>query len=234
VLLREQRIHELEQQRRLEASESVIEGAEQERKRIARDLHDGLGGLLTGLRLNLGAVRGNYITTTSAAAEFDKAVDLLDESIGELRRVARNMMPETLLRLGLRDALDDFCSVMGRDKPYRVVFSSYGELFRVPARYETGIYRMAMELINNAVRHSGANVITAQLIYDNGRVHLTVSDDGKGFDTGAPVAGTGLAGLRSRCKSLGGTLVIESSPGSGTEVSAEFNTGKADEKSGDS
>lgn len=211
-----------EQRLRLIATESVIEGAEKERRRMARDLHDGLGGLLTGLRFTLNSVKGTYITTSRGADDFDKAIDLLDESIGELRRVARNMMPEALMRLGLNAALEDFCSSLNTDNRSSITFVTYGEVFRVPARYETGLYRIAQELVNNALRHSGASTITVQLIYDTPRVHLTVSDDGCGFDASAPATGTGLAGIRSRCESLGGTFTIDTAPDAGTEVSAGF------------
>lgn len=222
VQIRERKIKELEQSRRLEANESVIEGAEKERKRIARDLHDGLGGLLTGLRFTLNSVKGNYVATYQSGADFDKAIDILDQSIGELRRVARNMMPETLLKLGLRDAIEDYCITLGRDKPYRILFSSFGESLRIPARFETGLYRIAQELINNAIRHSGADTIETHLIFDSNRIHLTVSDNGRGFDPAAPSSGTGLTGIRSRCESLGGTFSIDSKPEAGTEVSAGF------------
>jgi two-component system, NarL family, sensor kinase len=222
VQIRERKIKELEQSRRLAANESVIEGAEKERKRIARDLHDGLGGLLTGLRFTLNSVKGNYVATYQSGADFDKAIDILDQSIGELRRVARNMMPETLLKLGLRDAIEDYCITLGRDKPYRILFSSFGESLRIPARFETGLYRIAQELINNAIRHSGADTIETHLIFDSNRIHLTVSDNGKGFDPAAPSSGTGLAGIRSRCESLGGIFSIDSKPETGTEVSAGF------------
>jgi two-component system, NarL family, sensor kinase len=220
--IRERKIRELEQSRRLAANESVIEGAEKERKRIARDLHDGLGGLLTGLRFTLNTVKGNYVTTYQTGEDFDKAIDMLDQSIGELRRVARNMMPESLLKLGLRDALEDYCITLGHDKPYSILFSSFGESIRIPARYETGIYRIAQELINNAIRHSGADTIETHLVFDSNRIHLTVSDNGKGFNPSAQTSGTGLAGIRSRCESLGGILTIDSTHGAGTEVSAGF------------
>lgn len=211
-----------EQKLRLVASESVIEGAERERRRMARDLHDGLGGLLTGLRFSLNSVKGSYETTTSAADEFSRALDLLDESIGELRRVARNMMPEALMRMGLNAALDDYCASLAGDGSTVITFSSYGGVFAMPARYEASLYRIAQELVNNAVRHSGATEVTVQVVYDRPRVHLTVGDNGCGFDVAARVEGTGLAGIRSRCESLGGTFSIDTAPGSGTEISAGF------------
>jgi two-component system, NarL family, sensor kinase len=220
--LKKSLITELEQSRRLAANESVIEGAEKERKRLARDLHDGLGGLLTGLRFTLNSVKGNYITTNRSGEDFDRAIDMLDESISELRRVARNMMPETLLRIGLRDALEDFCNTIGRERPQGISFSSYGERSKLPARYETGLYRIAQELINNAIKHSGANRIEVHLIFDGNRIHLTVSDNGCGFDTGRVINGTGLASIKARCESLGGTLIIESSEKAGTEISVGF------------
>lgn len=220
----EQKLNEAEKNRQLIATNSLLEGEETERRRLARDLHDGLGGLLSGLRFSLSNVKGNAVTTEETARQFDHAIDLLDTSIKELRRVAHNMMPEALMKLGLKDALSDFCRQVSRDQTFSLSFQYYGSENRLPQKYEISLYRIAQELVNNAIRHSKASEITLQLVNDFPRVHLTAQDNGTGFDPAVltSTTGIGLNSIKSRVGALNGRLDLYTESGKGTEISIEL------------
>ncbi len=219
-LISAQRIKELEQEKQITATQSLLEGETSERARLSRDLHDGLGGMLSVAKLKIATMKGNLTIPEENVASLNSAIELLDTSIKELRRVAHNLMPESLMKYGLNAALADFCR--STDK---VGYHFFGEDRRPDEKTEIAAYRIVNELVNNSLRHSEAKNINVQLIIDEARVHFIVEDDGKGFDTAQVEArgGTGLKNIRSRVTSLGGKLELISAPGKGTEVNVEFN-----------
>lgn len=222
--LQKQKILEIEKQRQLDATLSVLQGEEAERSRLARDLHDGLGGLLSGVKLMLTNMKGNVVLKQTKVEQFDSVLGLLDTSIRELRRVAHNMMPEALVRFGLKDALNDFCNNLENGKNVGIKFQYFGNDHRIEPNIEINIYRIAQELINNALKHADASEMLVQLIQEDSRVHLTVQDNGKGFNTDRlkTSKGAGIGNIRSRVESQNGNFEIYSEPDKGTEASVEF------------
>ncbi len=215
--LDEQKIKQLEQEKQLIAAQSELDGEAAERTRLARDLHDGLGGLLSVVKLNLKDMKSYRVMDETDVNRFGKALGMLDESIGELRRVAHHLMPESLMRYGLRISLEDFCrAIPGAN------FQYMGSDTRLDSRLEELIYRCAYELVNNAVKHANATIINVQLMVDNGLVSLTVHDNGTGFDSSGVVTGAGLENIRTRVSAHNGKINIWSVPGEGTEVSIEI------------
>jgi signal transduction histidine kinase len=188
------------------ATQSVLDGETAERTRLARDLHDGLGGMLSVVKLNLDDLE-----------HLQNARDMLDQSINELRRVAHHMMPESLLRYGLRASLEDFCLSIPNAK-----FHYFGNESRLDDRTEILIYRCTYELVNNAIKYSKASTINVQLVQEPDRISLTVQDDGCGFDTETTTSGMGLDNLRVRVAAGKGNMNIYSSPGKGTEAYVEL------------
>jgi two-component system, NarL family, sensor kinase len=228
LAIKEQQIKELEKERQLLATKSVLQGEESERSRMARDLHDGLGGMLSGVKINLSSMKGNSIITSENAEAFDHALRLLDTSIGELRRVAHNLMPETLNHYGLKTALNDFVTEMSTQKTPALSFRFFGEDVRYNTQLELTVYRISQELVNNALKHSGATAIDLQLIAETDRVCIQVVDNGKGFDTGVKTGdGKGLVSIRDRVSANNGRFDLESAPGQGTEATVEFLVDKA-------
>ena len=227
IEIKDQKILQLEKDHQIDASHAVLEGEETERNRLARDLHDGLGGLLSGVKLKLTNMKGNFVLSQEYVNHFDHALGLLDNSISELRRVAHNMMPESLVKFGLKDALQDFCSQIDSGKKIKINFQFFGEAKRIESSIETTVYRIAQELINNSLKHAGASELIVQLIQEEKRVHLTVQDNGKGFDPNMidSTKSAGLRNIRARVDSFNGSLDIVSEPGKGTEVSVEFKIG---------
>jgi signal transduction histidine kinase len=223
IEIKEQHIQDLEKERQLIATKSVLKGEESERSRMARDLHDGLGGLLSGVKINLSSMKGNSIITSENAETFDHAIRLLDTSISELRRVAHNLMPETLNRYGLKTALNDFVTEMSTGQTPVLSFRFFGEDVRYQTQLELTMYRIAQELVNNALKHSAATSIDVQLIGETDRICVQVVDNGKGFDTsGKSGDGKGLISIRDRVTANNGRFEIESTPGEGTEATVEF------------
>ena len=215
--LSEQRVKQLEQEQQLIATQAVLDGEAAERSRLARDLHDGLGGMLSVVKLNLNGMNPRAVMDGDDVERYGKALEMLEQSIGELRRVAHHIMPESLMRYGLKVALEDFChAVPGAH------FQYLGEEPRLDSRLEVLIYRCAYELINNAVKHARANTINVQLMVDEGVVSLTVHDNGVGFDPQTVNAGIGLENIRTRIAVHNGKMSIYSEPDAGTEVSIEI------------
>ncbi|MDR1171944.1 MAG: tetratricopeptide repeat protein [Bacteroidales bacterium] len=213
----EQQVKQLEQEKQLIAAQAILDGETAERVRLARDLHDGLGGMLSVIKLNLKDMKGYSILDNSDVNRYHKALDMLDQSIGELRRVAHHIMPESLMRYGLQTSLEDFCrAIPGAN------FRYFGEKTRLDNSLEVLVYRCAYELINNAVKHAKSTVINVQLMIDAGLVSLTVQDNGVGFDPASITPGAGLENIRTRISACNGKMHAWSEPGKGTEVSIEI------------
>jgi signal transduction histidine kinase len=225
--LQQQRINELETQQQLTATEAVLKGEEQERTRLAKDLHDGLGGMLSGIKFSMNSMKGNLIMTPDNAQAFERSMDMLDSSIKEMRRVAHNMMPEALVKFGLDTALKDFCNDINQSGALKVNYQSIGlEGAAIDQTTAITIYRIVQELINNTMKHAAATTAIVQVTGSNGQLSVTVEDDGKGFDTGILQAakGIGWTNIQSRVDFLKGKLDIRSATGRGTSVHIEFNT----------
>jgi signal transduction histidine kinase len=221
--LAENKIIQLEKEQQLFAAQSLFKGQEDERNRLAKDLHDGLGGLLSGVKLQLGDVKENLILTAATGALFDRALNRLDESIAEMRRVAHNMMPETLMKLGLQQALQDYCDRLNTSPSLSIKTKFYGLEQRIDPTTEVIIYRIVQELVNNAVKHSKASTILVQVMQQDDILTITVEDNGKGFDVAAAEAKNtaGLQNIRTRVNYLNGTIDIESKQDVGTSVYVE-------------
>ena len=211
------KIERLKREKQLVATQSVLEGETAERTRLARDLHDGLGGMLSSVRFNLYGIKDGATIVSSDVELFNNALNTLDESIRELRRVAHNMMPDSLARYGLKPALTDFCNSISIVK-----FNYFGSDDRLDQKLEVMIYRTVHELINNALKHSGAKEILVQIIQETDRIAITVQDDGIGFDASAPTDGSGLKNIQNRVGSYNGRMEIWSKQDEGTEISVEF------------
>lgn len=231
--LQQQRIADLETQQQLNATEAVLKGEEQERTRLAKDLHDGLGGMLSGIKYSFNTMKGNLIMTPENAQAFERSMDMLDSSIKEMRRVAHNMMPEALVKFGLDVALKDFCNDISKSGALQVSYQSIG-LDDVVIEQTTAItiYRIVQELINNTMKHAAAKTALVQLAKTGNQLSVTVEDDGKGFDTSVLThprpddqvrPGIGWANIQSRVEFLKGRLDVNSQPGKGTSVLIELN-----------
>lgn len=180
--LKQSRIAELETEKQLLASEVVIKGQEEERGRLAKDLHDGLGGLLSGVKFSLTNMKSNVVLDANSALIFERSLDMLDNSISELRRVAHNMMPEVLVKFGLHEALKSYCDSIQQSGIFKVDFQSLGNEIRLASNTEIILYRIVQELLNNASKYAKASTVLVQLAFHENEISITVEDNGIGFD----------------------------------------------------
>jgi signal transduction histidine kinase len=221
--LHDQKLSELEKERKLIAAQSLMKGQEEERTRLARDLHDGVGGLLSGVKLSMSNMKGNAFLSEENAHSFNNVITQLDQSIAELRRVSHNMMPESLIKYGLKEALENYCESLNFSGKIKVQLQTYGMEERMDQSTEIVVYRMIQELLNNVIKHADAKNVLIQLVRKQDRFTLTVEDDGKGFDTQEinHKNGAGLANIKARAEYLNGNVDIISSGGEGTSVNIE-------------
>jgi signal transduction histidine kinase len=215
--LAHQQIVRLEQEKQLVATQAMLDGEVRERTRLSRDLHDGMGGMLSAIKFQLADMKKHISPRSASSQTCDRAMDLLDESMREMRRIAHHLMPESLSRLGLKTALAEFCKSVPHAR-----FTWFGSEERIDAKLELIVYRIAYELVNNALKHSGAGHIMVQIVRDPDRISLTVQDDGCGFDPGNVTEGMGLSNIRTHVASYNGLMDIGSVAGEGTEVNVEF------------
>jgi two-component system NarL family sensor kinase len=223
--IQQQRIVELEKDHELLVVNSLLKGQEEERGRMARDLHDGLGGLLSGVKFSMHHMKDNLVVTSENMAVFERSLDLIDTSIAELRRIAHNMMPEGLVSYGLDEALKQYCSSINTNGMLLVTYQSVGLSNRMAEAVEITAYRIIQELVNNVLKHAAASECMVQVIRDEGRLNIVVEDNGRGFDMKSldVKKGAGWVNIRARVDYLKGQLELNSEPGKGTQVNIEFN-----------
>lgn len=221
--MQSQKIKELENEKQLLASQAVLKGQEEERSRLAKDLHDGLGGLLAGVKHSIINMKENLTTGFGNISIFEKPLNMIDTAIKELRRVAQNMMPEALAKFGLTEALKDYCA-SSCTSSCQVIFQSFGNDKQVDAAAGIIIYRIIQELVNNAQKHSAASQVMVQLVKGDDWITLSVEDNGKGFDvTGLKQStGCGWSNIKSRVDYLNGNIDLKSQAGTGTSVNIEI------------
>ena len=217
-IIAEQQFKQLQQEKKLEATQTILRTQEEERTRVAKDLHDGLGGMLSGIKLNLSAMKGNVILQEQDAFLYSKSIEQLDSAISEMRRVAHNMMPETLLKFGLLQAVEDYCESINDSNLIHITFKNFGLDKRIESSTEVILYRIIQELVNNAIKHSKAQHLFIQLIKNDSQLTLTVEDNGIGFDIKEiqQLKGFGINSIQSRVDYLNGNLEIDTSKNIGT------------------
>lgn len=221
--LQQDQILFLERQQQVVSLQSMVNGQETERTRIAKDLHDGLSGLFSTVKM--------YFSTLQHEKEelkqnptFTKSIELIDSAADEIRRIAHNMMPEVLMKLGLTHAIQDMCSNISAGKLLQVRLQTYGLEKRMNASTEIMLYRIVQELLNNIMKHAQASSALIQFNRDGNRLMVTVEDNGRGFrlEESEGHQHAGLDTIRSRVSYLNGNIIIDSQKDIGTTVIMEF------------
>jgi signal transduction histidine kinase len=188
---------------------------ENERKRIAADLHDSLGPLLSAVKLNISSVD---IEVPADREILEKTAGYLDEIIGSMRRISHDLLPSTLERKGLLEAVREFIQQVKNKQSVDIQLYIVKEI-NVPKEKEIHIFRMVQEIVHNTIKHAQARNLQIGFSEENGHLLCLTKDDGKGFDKEKALTnsqGLGLRSLESRCEILNGILTLESSPGLGT------------------
>jgi signal transduction histidine kinase len=216
---------ERQQLERLRAT-AVLDAEEAERRRVGADLHDGVGQMLSVVKLNVDALNEELarLLDPDQSRRFTDALELVDESVREVRSISHNLLPNALIKRGLGLAVREFLDTMQRSASrLRIRLETLGlDEARLDPAVENALYRVIQELVQNIVKHAQATEMNLQLIRHAHELTLLVEDNGIGFITNnlTPDAGIGLRNIESRVAYLGGTLEVDSRPGRGTTVTA--------------
>jgi signal transduction histidine kinase len=190
---------------------AVIQAQEEERKRIARDLHDGIVQQLGGLKLGF-----QRVFSSVKNEESDKLLAILDDSAQELRELSHEMMPRALSDVGLAPAIRDMLDNSLGNTDLDFSFEHFGTADRYPESTEITLYRIAQELVSNVIKHSGAGQVSVQLYQAGNDIILIVEDDGQGFFDNQEAKGIGLMNINSRLDTVDGTVHFDANSGKGT------------------
>lgn len=211
-----QRIKNLEDEIKINSMQSMIEGQEIERERIAKDLHDSLGGVLSTIKLQFDSVQSK-VKKVSNVDEYQKAHKLIDAAVDEVRSISQNLQPSSLENLGLIAAINDLINRFAGEKNPEIDFQYYSFPEKINKMVSLSIYRIVQELLHNASKHSKADEIMIQLTRDDDEIVVHFEDDGIGFDPGnTRKGGMGMENIRSRVNYLKGSMSIDSQEGEGS------------------
>jgi PAS domain S-box-containing protein len=208
-------------------SRRVLTVQEEERRAVARELHDELGQVLTAVKVNLQALR-RQAAPAELGPRFEDSLALLDGAIGEVRAIATRLRPTALDDLGLEAALTSHLERIRARAPVELTADIRLPRRRLDPAVETACFRIVQEAVTNALRHARAKGLRVGLGAEDGELVLSVRDDGQGFDLGAATwraaqgESAGLSGMEERARLAGGWLEIDTGPGRGTEVRAVF------------
>lgn len=207
------------------ATKGVIEAEERERKRIAAELHDGIGQLMSAAKMNLSAIRSEIgFASPENEQNYDKALGLVDESCREIRNVSHNIMPNALLKSGLSNAIREFLDKID-SRVLKVNLHVEGINERLDTNVETVLYRVIQECVNNVIKHAKASRLDISIIKDHDGMSITIEDNGVGFNTQniSKFDGIGLKNIQNRIQYLKGTVEWDAAECRGTIVSIHLN-----------
>ena len=214
-IVAENRIRQLEEEKRMLSARALVEGQEDERKRIAVELHDGIGVLLSAVKMQFTSIRDN---SPENQPLIDRANHLLEQVSGDVRRISHNMMPGLLTKLGLFEALGDLFDNISETEGITVLAEIPDQAERLPENREIMIYRIIQEMVNNTLKHAKAEHINLKISFVEGEMEINYSDDGIGFNLEEKMQAKsfGLQSIRSRVDFLNGEIVIRSEKSEGT------------------
>ncbi len=209
-----------------ELLEQLISAQEEERRRLARELHDEVGQAISSIMLDLAmAVDGLPPDAVAARERLSQSRELAAQTLGELRKVIYDLRPEVLDQLGLIPALRSYVKSHLEGRNIKSQLRFHGLKGRLPPRTETTLFRVMQEAITNVIRHAGATMVTAEVAVKDSTLVASVEDNGRGFDVEKALKlpeSWGLRGIRERATAIGGTFSIESKPGRGTRIKFEI------------
>jgi signal transduction histidine kinase len=215
-IIAEQKVRQLEEEKKLMAAKFLVEGQEEERKRIARELHDGLGVLLSATKMQFTTIKD---MSPENRPMIERATQLLEQATGDVRKISHNMMPGLLTKLGFYEAVEDLFDNLNDSEDLSAECEISGDQERLPENKEIMLYRVIQEMVNNTIKHAQAHNIRLKIDIRPDMMDIVYTDDGKGFDLEkkmeSETESIGLKSIQSRVNFLNGTLTMDSSPGKG-------------------
>lgn len=213
----------LQQQHEIATLEALMDGEEKERRRIAQELHDGLNGDLSAIKLRLSTLEASGLSPIDAE-NLTKVIDMIDESCAQVRSISHNLMPASILEYGLIETVKEYCIKINNSKSFRIDFQFFGNYKSLSKKNETVIYRIIQELITNILKHSKGTEAMIQFNYREDELFITVEDNGIGFDKNAISQGIGHKNIKTRIDFLNAQLDFDSSPaGTSYTISIDLN-----------
>ncbi|MFP4448156.1 MAG: histidine kinase [Bacteroidales bacterium] len=207
---------------------SMLEGQETERNRLAKEIHDGLGPLLSTIKINLEAINmeiDQYTKNNVISKRLDKVYKLIDILAQDMRSISHSLMPKVLEDFGVGPALESLCNHLNEPGKINIHYYDSGFEDRMEKNTELNIYRIAQELLHNAIKHSGGTRVNIQYIKHTASIVLMVEDNGKGFDirkAKSDKTGIGLKNIETRAKMIGANLFIDSNKDVGVTATLEI------------
>ncbi|MFZ1687594.1 MAG: sensor histidine kinase [Flavobacteriales bacterium] len=224
--LYEQQMGDVMRQSEIRSLDSLMQGQEMERKRVAKDLHDRLGSMLSAIKLQFSALESKVEKVREENREqYDHVFSMLDDAVGEVRRISHDMLKSSLAQFGLAGALDDLRQALSAPGKLEVEMSLFGLEQRLEQKIEIAVFRMVQECVGNALKHAKATAISIEVTRSTAMLNVIVEDNGKGFDTGKVNEGMGLGNLRQRAAEVGGAVQFDSRPGRGTIITIDVPLG---------
>jgi len=224
-LLRKQlELNKVKSDQQDEILKNTISAQEKERKRIAQDLHDEVGAMLSVVKLNVGRIekKSEELLAKELAVETKS---YLDEVITQVRQISRSLLPPSLEKLGLYFALEELANWINKSNEIYIDCWKSGEQFRFDNKMELAVFRIVQELLNNSIKHSGADKIKLTARFSNNRLNVLLIDNGIGFNLEEKLnSGLGLRNLESRSQILGAKFKMKSVPGKGTTAIISLET----------
>jgi len=222
-IIADQKIKQLEEEKKLLAAKFLVEGQEEERKRIAQELHDGLGVLLSTTKIQFTTIKDK---SPENKPIIEKVTKLLEQATGDVRKISHNMMPGLLTKFGFYEATEDLFEKVNETEGLNANVKIIGNTKRLPENTEIMLYRIIQEMVNNTLNHSDASNILLDINILSGILNIQYSDDGKGFNFKEKIKSKsiGLASIQSRVNFLNGNIKIDSTPGKGTIYLLEIPT----------
>ncbi len=222
--LKNKEIEALKVSQELTKLEALIEGEENERQRLAQDLHDGINGDLSVIKYKITSIDKKKLDAEESE-EYTMAISMLDNAIEQVRSISHDLAPPSLQNYNIVEAISQYCLKIASGSDLQINFQNYGEVVKIPTDLETAIYRITQELVNNSLKHADANIILVQINFHESALHVSVQDDGKGYDHTVKKTGLGLNNIISRTEFLGAELHVESSDqGTLTTIDVNFKT----------
>ncbi|WP_282135608.1 tetratricopeptide repeat-containing sensor histidine kinase [Seonamhaeicola maritimus] len=222
--LHAQSIQTLNKQKELASLEALIEGENLERARIAKDLHDSVNGSLSAIKHNLSSIGQDNLKSADLPTFFN-AINMLDMTCEQVRNISHNLVPPSLLNYGLLEALEQYCNRVSGSKIIQATFQHFGKFSTLPKKIEATIYHVIQELLNNSVKHAQASNAIVQINFNDENIHITVEDNGKGFNIKKVTHGLGLNNIKSRIEFLNAHMNLKSDS-KGTSVTIDIDLNK--------
>ena len=220
-IIADQKIKQLEEEKKLLAARFLVEGQEEERKRIAKELHDGLGVLLSTAKMQFTTIKDKSPENKSL---IEKAAKLLEQATGDVRKISHNMMPGLLTKFGLYEAAEGMLDQLDETEGLSATCEIIGDTKRLSENTEIMLYRIIQEMVNNTLKHADATTISLKMDILPELLKINYSDDGKGFDVEEKLKSKsiGLTSVQSRVNFLSGNVNLMSEPGKGTNYSLQI------------